>query len=66
MSRFSAAGDRRTLADYSDVAGVYPAGRLAYDSEGLMQLTDDGALQARSASDDGSIDGLAPREYRLL
>ncbi|HUV21959.1 MAG TPA: pseudouridine synthase [Gammaproteobacteria bacterium] len=50
MSQFSAAGDKRTLADYIDVAGVYPAGRLDYDSEGLMLLTDDGALQARIAN----------------
>jgi 23S rRNA pseudouridine2457 synthase len=50
MSQFSVAGDKRTLADYIDVAGVYPAGRLDYDSEGLMLLTDDGALQARIAN----------------
>jgi len=49
LSQFSAAGDRRTLADYVDVPGVYPAGRLDYDSEGLMLLTADGALQARIA-----------------
>ena len=47
MSQFSPAGDRRTLAVFIDVPGVYPAGRLDYDSEGLMLLTDDGALQAR-------------------
>lgn len=50
MSQFSPSGDKRTLADYIDVAGVYPAGRLDYDSEGLMLLTDDGALQARIAN----------------
>jgi len=38
---------RRTLADYISVANVYPAGRLNTDSEGLLLLTDDGALQAR-------------------
>ena len=47
LSQFSASGDKRTLADYIDVAEVYPAGRLDFDSEGLMVLTDDGTLQAR-------------------
>ena len=47
MSQFSPAADKRTLADYIEIPGVYPAGRLDYDSEGLMLLTDDGALQAR-------------------
>ena len=47
LSQFSADGDKRTLADFIDLPGVYPAGRLDYDSEGLMLLTADGALQAR-------------------
>ena len=47
LSQFSPVEGKQTLADYIDVAGVYPAGRLDYDSEGLMLLTDDGALQAR-------------------
>lgn len=45
--KFRREGDQRTLADYVEVPGLYPAGRLDADSEGLLLLTDDGALQAR-------------------
>ena len=48
--KFTRGENQRTLADYIDVPYVYPAGRLDADSEGLLLLTDDGALQARIAS----------------
>ena len=49
MCQFSPVEGKKTLADYIDIPGVYAAGRLDYESEGLLVLTDDGQLQARIA-----------------
>ena len=45
LSQFS--GKRQSLRDFIPISNIYPCGRLDHDSEGLMLLTDDGALQHR-------------------
>ncbi|TQK10576.1 pseudouridine synthase [Herbaspirillum sp. SJZ107] len=52
LCQFSREPDRECLADYLDIPGIYPAGRLDADSEGLMLLTDDGRLQHQIAHPD--------------
>ena len=49
LCQFTAADGRPCLKDYIPAEAVYPAGRLDADSEGLLVLTGDGALQARIA-----------------
>jgi 23S rRNA pseudouridine2457 synthase len=47
LPQFTSPDGRQSLADYLSLPGLYPAGRLDYDSEGLMLLTDFGPWQAR-------------------
>lgn len=49
LSQFKDSGDKLTLKKYLNLPGYHPAGRLDYDSEGLLLLTDNGALQHRIA-----------------
>lgn len=49
LSQFTDTHGRSTLADYIDLPGIYAAGRLDFDSEGALVLTDDRLLKARLA-----------------
>jgi 23S rRNA pseudouridine2457 synthase len=55
ICKFRPEPGRPTLADYIEIPDVYPAGRLDTDSEGLLLLTDDGALQARISDPDHKL-----------
>jgi 23S rRNA pseudouridine2457 synthase len=47
LPQFTSPDDRRCLRQFVPMRGIYPAGRLDYDSEGLLVLTDFGPWQAR-------------------
>ncbi|MDH3400562.1 MAG: pseudouridine synthase [Chromatiales bacterium] len=55
MCQFTDDSGRKTLSDYVVAPGVYPAGRLDYDSEGLVLLTDDGKLKARISHPESGV-----------
>lgn len=61
LCQFTDEGGRRTLRDLVPVPGVYPAGRLDRDSEGLVVLTDDGPLTSRIADPRHKL----PKTYRV-
>jgi len=50
LCQFSPHENKTTLAEFIRIKDVYPAGRLDYDSEGLLLLTDDGKLQNKLSS----------------
>jgi 23S rRNA pseudouridine2457 synthase len=59
LPQFTSRDDRRCLREFVPLRGFYPAGRLDYDSEGLMVLTDFGPWQARISQPDSAL----PKTY---
>ena len=75
LCQFRASEGRKTLKDFVSIPAVYPAGRLDADSEGLVVLTGDGALQNRISAPEHKlvktyfveVEGVAtPAAIRLL
>ncbi len=56
LSQFTDENGRQTLADFIDIKKIYSIGRLDYDSEGLMLLTDDGKLKNSLANPIKKVD----------
>ncbi|MET0986717.1 MAG: pseudouridine synthase [Steroidobacteraceae bacterium] len=56
LTQFTSKEGHTTLADVVKAPGLYPAGRLDHDSEGLVLLTDDGTLQARLSHPKWKVD----------
>lgn len=56
LSQFTSDDAKATLADFIAMPGVYAAGRLDFDSEGLLLLTDDGRLQGAIADPGRKLD----------
>ena len=61
LTKFTDAEHRPTLADYVSIPDIYAAGRLDRDSEGLLLLTDDGALSHRLTDPVSPIPALTGR-----
>lgn len=62
LTQFTDSQGRDTLARWLDIPDIYPAGRLDYDSEGLLLLTDDGQLSHRITHPDHK----QPKTYLVL
>ena len=71
ICQFSPSGGKLTLKDFIDIPDVYPAGRLDTDSEGLLLLTDEGALQHKISDPShklaktywAQVEGIATEEF---
>ncbi len=56
LCQFTDKGGRKTLSDFIPIKNVYAAGRLDFDSEGLVILTDDGILQNRISDPENKLE----------